>query len=83
MFMDSRLPFGQFILSGWLASQPKGGNDLRLMEVLRLEIIEYCVPRIRVPRIHGIHWDELDEDISIAGLLAGRGDMTATRKAAA
>jgi hypothetical protein len=24
----------------------------------------------------GIHWDELDEDISIAGLLAGRGDMT-------
>jgi hypothetical protein len=25
--MDSRLPIGQFILSGWLASQPKGGND--------------------------------------------------------
>jgi hypothetical protein len=25
--MDSRLTFGQFILSGWLASQPKGGND--------------------------------------------------------
>ncbi len=24
----------------------------------------------------GLHWDELDEDISIAGLLAGRGDMT-------
>lgn len=24
----------------------------------------------------GIHWDELDEDISIAGLLAGRGDQT-------
>lgn len=23
----------------------------------------------------GLHWDELDEDISIAGLLAGRGDM--------
>ena len=22
----------------------------------------------------GLHWDELDEDISIAGLLAGRGD---------
>lgn len=31
----------------------------------------------------GLHWDELDEDISIAGLLAGRGDQTATRKAAA
>jgi hypothetical protein len=24
----------------------------------------------------GLHWDELNEDISIAGLLAGRGDMT-------
>jgi hypothetical protein len=24
----------------------------------------------------GLHWDNLDEDISIAGLLAGRGDMT-------
>jgi Protein of unknown function (DUF2442) len=31
----------------------------------------------------GIHWDELDEDISIAGLLAGRGDQTRARKAAA
>jgi hypothetical protein len=24
----------------------------------------------------GIHWDEIDEDISIAGLLTGRRDMT-------
>lgn len=24
----------------------------------------------------GLHWDELDEDISIAGLLAGHGDGT-------
>ena len=31
----------------------------------------------------GIHWEELDEDISIAGLLAGRGDMTRPRKQAA
>lgn len=31
----------------------------------------------------GLHWDDLDEDISIAGLLAGRGDMTRPRKAAA
>jgi hypothetical protein len=31
----------------------------------------------------GIHWDELDEDISIAGLLAGRGDMTRTPRQAA
>ena len=26
----------------------------------------------------GLHWDEIDEDISIAGLLAGRGDVTRT-----
>ncbi len=25
---------------------------------------------------HGIHWDNLDEDISVEGLLAGRGDVT-------
>lgn len=31
----------------------------------------------------GIHWDEIDEDISIAGLLAGRGDMTRPMKSAA
>jgi Protein of unknown function (DUF2442) len=31
----------------------------------------------------GLHWEELDEDISIAGLLAGRGDQTVARKAAA
>jgi len=24
----------------------------------------------------GLHWEELDEDISIAGLIAGCGDMT-------
>ena len=24
----------------------------------------------------GLHWEALDEDISIAGLLAGRGDLT-------
>jgi len=31
----------------------------------------------------GIHWDGLDEDISISGLLAGRGDMTRPGKMAA
>ena len=30
----------------------------------------------------GIHWDDLDEDISIAGLLKGRGDRTVKRPAA-
>jgi hypothetical protein len=24
----------------------------------------------------GLHWEALDEDISVAGLLAGRGDIT-------
>jgi Protein of unknown function (DUF2442) len=25
---------------------------------------------------YGLHWEAIDEDISIEGLLAGRGDMT-------
>lgn len=28
----------------------------------------------------GLHWNELDEDMSIAGLLAGHGDRTMFRK---
>jgi hypothetical protein len=28
----------------------------------------------------GLHWDALDEDISVEGLLAGRGDQTGSRK---
>jgi len=28
----------------------------------------------------GLHWDKLDEDISIEGLLAGRADQTLSRK---
>ena len=33
---------------------------------------------------NGLHWDVLDEDISVAGLLAGRGDraMVPTSRAA-
>jgi hypothetical protein len=31
----------------------------------------------------GLHWESLDEDISIAGLLAGRGDQTRPRVKAA
>jgi hypothetical protein len=31
--------------------------------------------RVELSRL-GLHWDEIDEDISVAGLLAGRGDMT-------
>jgi hypothetical protein len=25
---------------------------------------------------NGLHWEEIDEDISVEGLLAGRGDLT-------
>ena len=31
--------------------------------------------RVELSR-QGLHWEEIDEDISIAGLLAGRGDLT-------
>ncbi len=31
----------------------------------------------------GLHWEDLDEDISVEGLLAGRGDVTVRRPAAA
>ena len=31
----------------------------------------------------GLHWEVLNEDISIAGLIAGRGDMTRTAMRAA
>jgi Protein of unknown function (DUF2442) len=31
--------------------------------------------QVQISRI-GLHWEELNEDISIAGLLAGRRDMT-------
>jgi hypothetical protein len=33
--------------------------------------------------VNGIHWEKLDEDISVAGLLAGRGDSTHATKTAA
>ena len=38
-----------------------------------------CVELSRV----GLPWADLDEDISVAGLLAGRGDMTRPANAAA
>jgi hypothetical protein len=31
--------------------------------------------RVEISRV-GLHWENLDEDISISGLLAGRSDMT-------
>jgi len=36
-----------------------------------------------IGRGEGLHWEELDEDISVAGLLAGRGDQTRKRRSAA
>ena len=40
--------------------------------------------RAKVELSHdGLHWEEVDEDISVAGLLAGRGDMTQKRPHAA
>jgi hypothetical protein len=32
---------------------------------------------------NGLHWEELDEDISVEGLLAGRGDMAQHHSSAA
>lgn len=31
----------------------------------------------------GLHWEDIDEDVSIAGLLAGRGDSTRPGRKAA
>ena len=36
-----------------------------------------------IGRGEGLHWPDLDEDISVAGLLAGRGDSTRRRPHAA
>lgn len=38
--------------------------------------------RVELSRV-GLHWEALDEDISIAGLLAGRGDVTRSTEHAA
>lgn len=35
------------------------------------------------PSGQGLHWEALDEDISVRGLLAGRGDATVGRTAVA
>jgi hypothetical protein len=42
----------------------------RLMRATRAEREQVEISRV------GLHWEALDEDISIAGLLAGHGDMT-------
>lgn len=42
----------------------------RLLSARSVELLNYELSST------GIHWDDLDEDIAIAGLLAGRGDQT-------
>lgn len=49
----------------------------RLLHATQAERAEFFLSR------SGIHWEKLDEDVSVAGLLAGRGDMTGAAKAAA
>jgi hypothetical protein len=38
--------------------------------------------QVQISRV-GLHWEAIDEDISIAGLLAGRGDVTKSPERAA
>lgn len=42
----------------------------RLLRATPAELAAYTLST------RGLHWEALDEDISVAGLLAGRGDMT-------
>ncbi len=49
----------------------------RLLSVSPGELLKYELSST------GIHWEELDEDISVAGLLAGRGDQTRSTALAA
>ena len=42
----------------------------RLLRATPAQLAEYTLSA------RGLHWDALDEDISIVGLLAGRGDMS-------
>lgn len=50
--------------------------------LLRATPAERAAVRISVSG-RGLHWDALDEDISVDGLLAGRGDETRSTAAAA
>jgi hypothetical protein len=49
----------------------------RLLRAMPQQRLAYDISR------NGLHWEELDEDISIAGLLEGRGDRTRRRSEAA
>jgi Protein of unknown function (DUF2442) len=49
----------------------------RLLHATKAQREDYELSR------RGMHWDALDEDISVAGLLAGQGDLTHPGKMAA
>lgn len=49
----------------------------RLLNATPAERAEVEISRV------GLHWEKIDEDISVAGLLAGRGDVTHTNEHAA
>lgn len=49
----------------------------RLMNASAEELNAYTIGHF------GLHWESIDEDISIAGLLAGRGDQTKSAEQAA
>ncbi|KAG1649245.1 hypothetical protein GQR58_029181 [Nymphon striatum] len=49
----------------------------RLMNATELERADYSISQ------NGLHWENLDEDISVAGLLAGKGDQTKSGSQAA
>lgn len=51
----------------------------RLLRATPAERQEYRIS----PSGHGLHWEGLDEDISVPGLIAGRGDATVRRPAVA
>lgn len=49
----------------------------RLLHATRDQLVAYTISS------RGIHWEALDEDISVAGLLAGDGDLTSPLRNAA
>jgi len=42
---------------------------------IQTAVVVLATSLVELSRV-GLHWEEIDEDISIAGLLAGRGDVT-------
>src|SRR5689334_1832802 len=59
---------------GWLADGRTLGVPLTWFPVLLAATPAERQKFWLSPR--GLHWDEIDEDISVQGLLEGRGDMT-------